>query len=1050
MREQAANGAALTSAASELIRFLYRPIVFLEPERVVHPPSWLEHVPFAFWMVEAARPRVFVELGTQSGNSYAAFAQAMQVLELPTAAYAVDTWRGDDQAGFYDESVFQEWERYHAQRFSGFSRLIRSTFDEALVHFADRTIDLLHIDGCHTYDAVSSDYARWLPKLSDRGIVLFHDTNVRERDFGAWRLWQEVRALHSSFEFLHGHGLGVLGVGRNQPPALQWLFSASSNPSETHDARAFFSRMGSAVAARFRADTAETTLRLERAHHETTVESFTSQLRTASDGIGRLEAHVRYEQDQAAAIRQQGEDAVRQVQLEAERRIEEEARRREEAEAALVRVQENARIQRDEAERALAGALSELTAVAEIAEQRAARIAELQTHPDHEAPGRPIGEPRAGGTNRRLALLRRPRRLREARAIAGSRLFDEAYYLARYPDVEASGISPLAHFVLHGGLEGRAPHPLFDADYYLRRNPDVAARRVNPLAHYVRRGAIERRNPSPLFDVAYYLDSNPDVAAAGAEPLRHFLAFGAAEGRNPNPFFDCVYYRAQMGPGDDGINPLVHFATTGWRTGARPSAAFDPAFYRATCTRTFAAAARTRWRISSSTGHADGRSPLGTMPAARAVNEELQVSRPMPVKLKVRTPASRPAQRIVLCATPFLPLPGRGGNDRRVYRLLKWLRRRGYRIVPVIAPLPGKELDAKVVAQVADEFDNAVVCRRDGRVDYLLADIPDVLASLDQEFTRTELSAAGAARRPAAITESERAICHDPLVATIRRLHGSLRPYVFLAESLWMTRLLPGLTGQVFKVADLLPTGPLDTGVPTPALWPGLASADLLLTLREAETGELQSTVPGRRTLGVAMDGEGNELPASDGSCRIVCDIPDSAENRLALSDFLMFAWPRVRRNVPDAELVIGGNVAAIVENNPLAGVHAAPAGSTASDLYADAAAAISPAAAETGCRPEIVDAVAHMRPVVTWSSVRCPLEIVEADNLYHAVNDWFEFARRLVQLLQAPGAERFSELERQNIRRAMSADHVYAALGTILDTFFDDAGVPSSHGSGV
>ena len=53
---------------------------------MVHPPSWLEHVPFAFWMVEAARPRVFVELGTQSGNSYAAFAQAMQVLELPTAA----------------------------------------------------------------------------------------------------------------------------------------------------------------------------------------------------------------------------------------------------------------------------------------------------------------------------------------------------------------------------------------------------------------------------------------------------------------------------------------------------------------------------------------------------------------------------------------------------------------------------------------------------------------------------------------------------------------------------------------------------------------------------------------------------------------------------------------------------------------------------------------------------------------------------------------------------------------------------------------------------
>jgi hypothetical protein len=90
------------------------------------------------------------------------------------------------------------------------------------------------------------------------------------------------------------------------------------------------------------------------------------------------------------------------------------------------------------------------------------------------------------------------------------------------------------------------------------------------------------------------------------------------------------------------------------------------------------------------------------------------------------------------------------------------------------------------------------------------------------------------------------------------------------------------------------------------------------------------------------------------------------------------------------------------------------------------------------------------MRPVVTWSTVRCPVEIEDADNLYHPVNDWFEFARRLVQLLQAPGAERISEQERQNIRRATSADHVYAALGTALDTFFGNAGVPASHASAV
>src|SRR5215831_14376461 len=89
------------------IRFLYRPIAFQEPERRVHPPSWLEHTPFAFWIVDALRPSVFVELGCQSGNSYASFAQAVQCLGLPTACYAVDTWHGDAHAGFFDESIFE-------------------------------------------------------------------------------------------------------------------------------------------------------------------------------------------------------------------------------------------------------------------------------------------------------------------------------------------------------------------------------------------------------------------------------------------------------------------------------------------------------------------------------------------------------------------------------------------------------------------------------------------------------------------------------------------------------------------------------------------------------------------------------------------------------------------------------------------------------------------------------------------------------------------------------------------------------------------------------
>jgi Methyltransferase domain/Glycosyl transferase family 2 len=231
--------------------FLTSAFAFEYPDRLVDPAPWVGHIPFAFWIVEAHRPGVLVELGTHTGNSYCAFAQAVQRLRLHARCFAVDTWQGDAHAGFYGEEVFAELSRYHDARYGAFSRLVRSTFDAALDHFAAGSIDLLHIDGLHTYDAVRHDFEAWLPKMSARGVVLFHDTNVRENDFGVWRCWQELSRRYANFEFIHGHGLGVLGVGSEFSPELRWLF-AHGAPGDAggHRARTFFERLGSGLVDR--------------------------------------------------------------------------------------------------------------------------------------------------------------------------------------------------------------------------------------------------------------------------------------------------------------------------------------------------------------------------------------------------------------------------------------------------------------------------------------------------------------------------------------------------------------------------------------------------------------------------------------------------------------------------------------------------------------------------------------------------------------------------------------------------------------------------------
>lgn len=138
-------------------------------------------------------------------------------------------------------------------------------------------------------------------------------------------------------------------------------------------------------------------------------------------------------------------------------------------------------------------------------------------------------------------------------------LFDAEYYLRSNPDVAATGINPLLHFILVGGLEGRKPHPLFDSAYYLCRYPDVAAAGINPLAHYLKYGAKECRQPHPFFDTAYYLGRYPDVRNARMNPLLHYVLYGAVEGRQPHPAFDpSDYIKHWPEIRQSGVNPLVH------------------------------------------------------------------------------------------------------------------------------------------------------------------------------------------------------------------------------------------------------------------------------------------------------------------------------------------------------------------------------------------------------------------------------------------------------------------------------------------------------------
>jgi hypothetical protein len=151
-----------------------------------------------------------VELGAFVGASLFAFAQAVKDAHLATSLTAVDTWLGDEHAGYYGDGVFQFVQEVSSGVFPEQNiRLLRKTFLEARADVPDNSVSILHIDGLHTYEAVKEDFETWLCKMAPDGIVLFHDV-ATDKEYGSVTYWREISDRYPSLTFHHSHGLGVL------------------------------------------------------------------------------------------------------------------------------------------------------------------------------------------------------------------------------------------------------------------------------------------------------------------------------------------------------------------------------------------------------------------------------------------------------------------------------------------------------------------------------------------------------------------------------------------------------------------------------------------------------------------------------------------------------------------------------------------------------------------------------------------------------------------------------------------------------------------------
>lgn len=589
---------------------------FLRPD-YLERSAWLEHIPFAFWLVGAHQPETFVELGTHYGSSYFAFCQGVARLGLTTRCYAVDTWKGDEHAGLYGEEVFRSVNAYNTSRYSSFSRLVRSTFDEALNHFSDGSIDLLHIDGLHTRGAVSHDLERWLPKLSDRGIVLFHDSNVRERGFGVFKVIEELRKSYPCFEFTHGHGLAVVGIGQKRMDLISRLFQADKNPSSHRAIQEVFSRLGAACADTYairenEVSNRELQVSIDALAKETT--QIRQSLVTARAELMRSDKKY----DDAASELATVQDKIEQCMVERDEarlsltstrdQLQNCTKERDEALGALAYAQaklEFRTTERDEALRALMSAKAKADARESgqslLKWSRSWRISaplSIVNSKVYKALSPIVFHSKKAGGRRprkwvRLILIKkdgRPRRifgrpliLSETTPVRGQLIsaegFDASWYLEAYPDVRAAGVDPWQHFVKYGRAEGRQPTS--------------------------RKSVHQREIKKPAFG-----DSSSRFPIRALRETFSLIVFHSANtgGRRPRKWAQLVLIRKDGSPRRIFRRPLISLDATVLGTRAVSGESFDAAWYLEAYPDVRAAGVDP-WQHYLKHGHAEGRRP---------------------------------------------------------------------------------------------------------------------------------------------------------------------------------------------------------------------------------------------------------------------------------------------------------------------------------------------------------------------------------------------------------------------------------------------------------
>jgi cephalosporin hydroxylase len=156
-------------------------------------------------------PKTILEIGTAGGGTLYLFTTVFK----PDLIISVDL-PGGPFGGGYSEQRMALYESF------GNVKLIRDdshkpeTYLKVKELLAGKQLDMLFIDGDHTYDGVKEDFRMYSPFVKKEGVIVFHDINDQaDAQCQVKNFWKELRGNHDSMEIIIdpeqlGAGIGLI------------------------------------------------------------------------------------------------------------------------------------------------------------------------------------------------------------------------------------------------------------------------------------------------------------------------------------------------------------------------------------------------------------------------------------------------------------------------------------------------------------------------------------------------------------------------------------------------------------------------------------------------------------------------------------------------------------------------------------------------------------------------------------------------------------------------------------------------------------------------